>query len=48
MTERLEDLISLVQRNDEVIICRDGVPIAVLTAVREEFDRSSDALGNNG
>ncbi|NKN38998.1 prevent-host-death family protein [Agrobacterium sp. a22-2] len=42
--ERLEELISLAQRDDEVIICREGVPIAVLTAVREDSDLSSDRL----
>ncbi|NTE68076.1 prevent-host-death family protein [Agrobacterium tumefaciens] len=42
--ERLEELISLAQRNDEMIICREGVPIVVFTAVREDFDRSSDRL----
>ena len=42
--ERLEELISLAQRDDEVIICREGVPIAVFTAVQEDFDRSSDRL----
>lgn len=31
---RLEELISLAQRNDEVIICREGAPIAVLTALQ--------------
>jgi antitoxin (DNA-binding transcriptional repressor) of toxin-antitoxin stability system len=42
--ERLEELISLAQRDDEVIICREGIPIAVLTAVRVDADRSSDRL----
>ncbi|TAX87445.1 prevent-host-death family protein (plasmid) [Rhizobium leguminosarum] len=37
-------LISLAQRNDEVIICREGEPIAALTTFREDFDRSSDRL----
>jgi antitoxin (DNA-binding transcriptional repressor) of toxin-antitoxin stability system len=44
VAERLEELISLVHRNDEVIICREGVPIAVLTAMPKGFDRSSDKL----
>lgn len=48
--ERLEELISLAQRDDEVIICREGEPIAVLKVVRADFDRSSNrlwALGSN-
>lgn len=44
VAERLEELISLVQRNDEVIICRQGGPIAVFTVMPEAFDRSSDRL----
>lgn len=42
--ERLEELISLAQRNDEVNICREGVLPAVLTAVRQDVDRRSDRL----
>lgn len=44
VAERLEELISLAQRDDEVIICQEGVPIAVLTAAREDLDRRSDRL----
>ncbi|KQV78148.1 hypothetical protein [Rhizobium sp. Root1220] len=39
--ERLEELIALAQRGDEVSICREGVPIAVLTAEPEDFQRRS-------
>jgi len=42
--ERLEELISLAERSVEVIICREGVPIAVSTAAREDFDRDSTGL----
>jgi antitoxin (DNA-binding transcriptional repressor) of toxin-antitoxin stability system len=42
--EQLEALICLAQRDDEVIICREGVTPAALTAVREDVDRSSDRL----
>ncbi len=42
--KRLEELIALAERDDEVIICRDGVPIAMLMAMREYCDRSSDRL----
>jgi hypothetical protein len=40
--KRLEELISLAQRNDEVNICREGVP--VLRPVREDVGRRSDRL----
>ncbi|API57415.1 MULTISPECIES: prevent-host-death family protein [Rhizobium] len=44
VAERLEELISLAERSDEVIICREGVPTAVSTAAREDFDRGSNRL----
>lgn len=31
--ERFEELMDLVLRNDEVVICRAGQPIAILTAI---------------
>jgi prevent-host-death family protein len=31
--ERLEELIDLAQRHDEILICREGQPIAVLTPI---------------
>ena len=31
--ERFEELVDLARRNDEVVICRAGRPIAVLTAI---------------
>ncbi|RUM19366.1 prevent-host-death family protein [Rhizobium vallis] len=31
--ERLEELLDLIVPKDEVIICRDGTPVAVLTAI---------------
>lgn len=40
--ERLEELIALAQRNDAVLICREGVPFALLAAARADLDRSSD------
>ncbi len=43
-TKRLEKLIALAERSDEVIVCREGVPIAVSTAEREDFDRDSTGL----
>lgn len=42
--ERLEELFSLAQRNDEVIIRREGEAIAALRTFREDFDQSSDRL----
>lgn len=30
--ERFEELVDLARRNDEIVICRAGQPIAVLTA----------------
>lgn len=41
---QLEELISLAERSDEVIICREGVRIAVLTAAQEDFDRGRNRL----
>jgi antitoxin (DNA-binding transcriptional repressor) of toxin-antitoxin stability system len=31
--DRLEDLIDLARRDDEVVICRDGNPVTVIVAI---------------
>ncbi|MCD7111310.1 type II toxin-antitoxin system prevent-host-death family antitoxin [Rhizobium sp. DKSPLA3] len=36
--ERLEELIELAARQDEIMICRDGRPIAVLTSIASRAD----------
>lgn len=42
--ERLEELISLAERSDQAIICREGAYTAVSTAAREDLDRGSNRL----
>jgi antitoxin (DNA-binding transcriptional repressor) of toxin-antitoxin stability system len=41
--ERLEELIELAERHDEILICREGWPVAALTslATRTGTDASS-------
>lgn len=43
--ERLEELIELAARQDEILICRDGRPTAVLTLIASRLD-TIDELTN--
>jgi prevent-host-death family protein len=45
VAERLEELIELAARQDEILICRDGRPIAVLTSIASRAD-TVDELTN--
>ncbi|SES42455.1 hypothetical protein [Rhizobium sp. NFR03] len=40
--ERLEELIELAARQDEILICRDGRPTAVLTLIASRLDTIDD------
>lgn len=40
--ERFEELLDLARRNDEVVVCRAGRPIAVLTAIPEPCQGTMD------
>ena len=42
--ERLEELIELAARQDEILICRDGRPIAVLTSFASRADTMDDFM----
>lgn len=42
--ERFEELVDLARRNDEVVICRAGRPIAVLTAIPRPGQGTMDDL----
>lgn len=42
VAERLEELISLAERSDQLIMCREGASTAVSTAAREDFDQRSN------
>ena len=42
---RLEELVELAERQDEILICRDGSPVAVLTSVASRLD-TIDELTN--
>lgn len=44
VAERLEELISLAERSDQAIMCREVASTAVSTAAREDFDRGSNRL----
>lgn len=45
--ERFEDLIELVVRGDEVLICRAGKPVAVLTAIPKNMGTPDDIGGGD-
>lgn len=40
--ERFEELVDLARRNDEIVICRAGQPIAVLTALPKQGQSAVD------
>ena len=42
--ERFEELVDLARRNDEVVICRAGRPIALLTAIPRPGQGTMDAF----
>jgi antitoxin (DNA-binding transcriptional repressor) of toxin-antitoxin stability system len=42
--ERLEELIDLALRDDEVVICRDGDPVAVIVAIPKTGQGTMDDL----
>lgn len=49
--ERFEELVDLARRNDEIVICRAGQPIAILTAIPRLGQSTMDdflALGAAG
>ncbi len=43
-TERLEELIELAVRGDEIVICRDERPSAILTPIAQTIDPCEDFL----
>lgn len=42
--ERLEELIELAVRGDEIVICRDERPAAILTPIAQKIDPYEDFL----
>lgn len=42
--ERFEELIELAFRGDEIVICRDEIPVAILTPIAQKIDPYEDFL----
>lgn len=42
--ERLEEMIELAFRGDEIAICRDEIPVAMLTPIAQKIDPYEDFL----